>query len=210
MSESPSERRRRLINLGELIALAALIVSAAGVWIAWKSSNQDKPTRVVEQHQAVPLTLRASASNDGSALMIVPVDSGHALQSATVTIKAASIDTRTDQRDTHLKSADFLEVERYPDITFKSTVVESAGEQRYRVTGDLTIHGVTKPVVLDVMEEGRTKDPWGGERIGFSATTRIDRRDFGLTWNQLIESGGLVVGNEIRISLEVEASKTAS
>jgi len=137
-------------------------------------------------------------------------DARPSASSVEAVIKAASIDTRTDQRDTHLKSADFLEVERYPDITFKSTVVESAGEQRYRVTGDLTIHGVTKPVVLDVMEEGRTKDPWGGERIGFSATTRIDRRDFGLTWNQLIESGGLVVGNEIRISLEVEASKTAS
>jgi hypothetical protein len=89
MSESPSERQRRLINLGELIALAALVVSAVGVWIAWKSSNQDKPTQVVEQHQAVPLTLRANASSDGSALVIVPVDTGHALQSATVTIKGA-------------------------------------------------------------------------------------------------------------------------
>lgn len=137
-------------------------------------------------------------------------DARPSASSVEAVIKAASIDTRTDQRDTHLKSADFLEVERYPDITFKSTVVESAGDKRYRVTGDLTIHGVTKAVVLDVTEEGRTKDPWGGERVGFSATTRIDRRDFGLTWNQLIESGGLVVGNEIRITLEVEASKTTS
>ena len=90
MSESPSERRRRLINLGEVIALAALIVSAVGVWIAWKSSNEDKPTRVVEQRQSVPLTMRATANSDGTALVIVPVDSGHALQSATVTIKGAA------------------------------------------------------------------------------------------------------------------------
>jgi len=125
-------------------------------------------------------------------------------------IKAASIDTRTDQRDAHLKSADFLEVERFPEITFRSTKLERVGDAHYRVTGDLTIHGVTKPVVLDVSDEGRTKDPWGGERAGFSATTRIDRRDFGLTWNQVVESGGVLVGNEIRITLEVEATKSAS
>lgn len=125
-------------------------------------------------------------------------------------IKAASIDTRTDQRDAHLKSADFLEVQRYPEITFRSTKVERAGDAHYRVTGNLTIHGVTKPVVLDVHDEGRTKDPWGGERAGFSATTRIDRRDFGLTWSQVVESGGLVVGNEIRITLEVEATRTSA
>jgi len=90
MSESPSERRRRLINLGELIALAALIVSALGVWIAWKSSSEDKAVRVVEQRPRVPLTLRATADRDGSALTIAPVDSGHALESATVTMKGSS------------------------------------------------------------------------------------------------------------------------
>lgn len=133
-----------------------------------------------------------------------------AASSVEAVINASSIDTRTDQRDAHLKSADFLEVERYPEITFKSTKVERVGDAHYRVTGNLTIHGVTKPVTLDVQDEGRTKDPWGGERAGFSATTRIDRRDFGLTWNQVVETGGLVVSNEIRITLEVEATKTAS
>ena len=90
MSESPSERRRRLINLGELIALAALIVSALGVWIAWKSNSEDKTTRIVEQRQAISLTLRGTADRDGGALMIAPVDPGHALESATVAIKGAS------------------------------------------------------------------------------------------------------------------------
>lgn len=132
-----------------------------------------------------------------------------ATSSVKAVIKAASIDTRTEQRDAHLKSVDFLEVERYPEITFTSTKVEPAGEDRYRITGDLTIHGITKSTVLDVTDEGRTKDPWGGVRAGFSATTRIDRRDFGLTWNQVLESGGVVVGNEIRITIEVEATKDA-
>ena len=90
MSETESERRRRLINLGELIALLALIVSAAGVWIAWKSSNQDKPTRVVEQHAAVPLALRGTVDTDGNALTLVPADPSHALESATITLKGAS------------------------------------------------------------------------------------------------------------------------
>jgi hypothetical protein len=90
MSETESERRRRLINLGELIALLALIVSAAGVWIAWKSNNQDKPTRVVEQHAAVPLALRGTIADDGSVLTLVPADPSHALESGTVTIKGAS------------------------------------------------------------------------------------------------------------------------
>ncbi|MEP7129796.1 MAG: hypothetical protein ABI770_01560 [Sphingomicrobium sp.] len=97
MSESPSERRRRLINVGELIALAALIVSALGVWIAWKSSSEDKTTRIVEQRQAISLTLRGAADRDGVTLTIAPVDPGHALQSATVTIKGASpIDIGSD------------------------------------------------------------------------------------------------------------------
>jgi hypothetical protein len=90
MSETPSERRRRWINLGELIALAALIVSALGVWITWKSSSQDKPTRIVEQHQPIPLTLRGMPNRDGSEIIISPVDPGHALEAATVTIKGAS------------------------------------------------------------------------------------------------------------------------
>ena len=119
-------------------------------------------------------------------------------------IDSASIDTRTDQRDAHLKSADFLEVARYPEITFRSTRVERAGDAHYRVTGDLTIHGVTRPVVLDVHDEGRTKDPWGGERAGFSATTRISRKDFGLTWNQLLETGGVAVSDEVKISIDLE------
>ena len=124
-----------------------------------------------------------------------------------VTINAASIDTREAQRDAHLKSADFFDVETYPAITFKSTRVTDARGDQFTLAGDLTIHGVTREVTLDVTSEGRAKDPWGGERAGYSATTKINRRDFGLTWNQALETGGFVVGDEIKISLDLELVK---
>jgi polyisoprenoid-binding protein YceI len=122
------------------------------------------------------------------------------------TLKAASIDTRTDQRDQHLRSADFLDVEKYPEIKFRSTRIEGNG-QSFKLTGDLTIRDVTRPITLDAEFGGRTRDPWGGERVGFSANGKIDRRDFGLTWNQALEFGGVAVSNDIKISLEVEAVK---
>lgn len=120
-------------------------------------------------------------------------------------IDAASIDTRQQQRDTHLRSADFFDVEKYPVLTFRSTRVESLGEGQFRVHGDLTIRDVSKGVVLDVEETGRGKDPWGGDRVGYSATTKFDRTDFGLTWNQALETGGIMVGNEVKVTLDVQA-----
>jgi polyisoprenoid-binding protein YceI len=128
--------------------------------------------------------------------------------SVEVAFKAASIDTRTEQRDNHLRSADFLDVENFPAITFKSTAIEG-NRHEFKLTGDLTIRGVTKPITLDVTYEGQTKDPWGGERIGFSANGKLDRREFGLTWNVLLETGGITVGNDIKINIEVEAVKAA-
>jgi polyisoprenoid-binding protein YceI len=122
-------------------------------------------------------------------------------------IAAASIDTRQDQRDAHLRSADFFEVETYPTLAFRSRRVERITGDRYRIVGDLTIRDVTREVVLDGTDEGRGRDPWGGERLAFSATTTIDRRDFGLTWNQALETGGVLVSNEIKISLDVQAVK---
>ncbi len=97
-------------------------------------------------------------------------------------------------------------MEKYPEINFRSTRIEG-DKQSFQLTGDLTIRDVTKPITLEVEFEGQTKDPWGGERVGFSAKGKIDRREFGLTWNQALEAGGVVVGNDIKISLEVEAVK---
>ena len=118
-----------------------------------------------------------------------------------------SIETNTPQRDTHLKSADFFDAEKFPVLTFKSTRVTDARSDRFRLVGDLTMHGVTREVTLDVTSEGRGKDPWGGERAGYSATTKVSRSDFGLTWNQVLETGGFAVGDEIKISLDLELVK---
>jgi len=123
-------------------------------------------------------------------------------------IDAASINTREADRDTHLKSADFLDVEKFPKLTFTSTRVTSTGEGELQVEGDLTIHGVTRNVAFTV--EGPTppgKDPWGNTRIGWTATTKINRKDFGLTWNTALETGGILVGDEVTITFDVEAIK---
>ncbi|HEU4699297.1 MAG TPA: YceI family protein [Gemmatimonadales bacterium] len=143
----------------------------------------------------------------------ITVDEQHPDRSRVeVEIPAASIDTHVDQRDQHLRSADFLDVARYPTITFRSTRIQGAWNRegdRFTVTGDLTVHGVTKPVTLAATYEGGATDPRGGRRVGFSADTEIDRRQFGLTWNQALEAGGILVGNDLRIHLEVQAVKAA-
>jgi polyisoprenoid-binding protein YceI len=124
-------------------------------------------------------------------------------------IETASIDTRQEQRDAHLRSADFFDAENHPAITFRSTKVEQLRHGYYRAVGDLTIRGTTREVVLDVEETGRGGDPWGNQRIGFSARTSIKREDFGLTWNQVLETGGFVVGSEVKITLDAEIVKPA-
>jgi polyisoprenoid-binding protein YceI len=121
-------------------------------------------------------------------------------------IDAASINTNVDKRDNHLRSADFFDVEKYPKITFQSTGVsdvDSSGKKG-KMTGTLTLHGVSRPVVLDVSFLGKGKDPGGKERAGFHGTTTINRKDFGLTWNKALESGGVLVGDEVTIDIDVE------
>lgn len=130
--------------------------------------------------------------------------------SADITIGAASINTRVAKRDDHLRSPDFLDAAKYPVITFKSKKVEKAGDGRLKMTGDLTIRGVTREVVLDVQGPAPPiKDLEGKTRVGGSASTKIDRKDFGLTWNKAIESGGVVVGDEVEITIDVEVVKDA-
>jgi polyisoprenoid-binding protein YceI len=123
-------------------------------------------------------------------------------------IDAANISTHEAQRDAHLKSADFFDVEKFPTLTFKSTRVSKTGDGVLKVAGDLSIHGVTRNVVFEV--EGPTapmKDPWGNTRVGLSAVTRINRKDFGLTWNSALETGGILVGDEVTITLDVQFIK---
>jgi polyisoprenoid-binding protein YceI len=124
-----------------------------------------------------------------------------------VQVEAASINTRDDQRDGHLKSADFLDAENHPYLTFKSKRVEVTGDETARLVGDLTIRGVSKEVSLDVVFEGQAKSPWGMTSAGFSASTKIDRTDWGLTWNQALETGGILVGDTLSIDIELELVK---
>ncbi|QDE69346.1 MULTISPECIES: YceI family protein [Myxococcus] len=127
--------------------------------------------------------------------------------SVAVTIETASIDSGVEQRDNHLRSPDFFDVEKFPSITFKSTKVEKASGNGLKVTGNLTIRDVTREVVLDAEQLGVGKDPWGNVKAAFEAKTSVDRRDFGLTWNQALETGGVLVGEKIEIAIEVQAVK---
>jgi polyisoprenoid-binding protein YceI len=132
-----------------------------------------------------------------------------AKSSIDVSIDAASINTREASRDTHLKSPDFFDVVKYPTIAFKSTRFEGSPDD-LKIVGDLTIHGVTKIVTLDVEKPSEeVKDPWGNVKIGASGTTKIKRKDFGLTWNAALEAGGLLVGDDVNISLDIQFVKQA-
>jgi polyisoprenoid-binding protein YceI len=142
----------------------------------------------------------------------ITIDEADPARSAVeVEIDAASLHTGVAQRDQHLRSADFLEVEKYATITFRSKRIEGHPAAQpgstFKIIGDLTIRGQTRDVPLDVTYDGQGKDPWGKEKISFSATGKIDRRDFGLTWNAVLEAGGVLVGNDIKISVEVQAVK---
>ena len=127
-----------------------------------------------------------------------------------VLIDASSIDTGVGQRDEHLRSADFFDVEHFPALRFQSKRIEKVADDRYRVSGELTIRDVTREVTLDVEYGGRAKDPWGNERVGFLAKASLDRKDFGLGWNQVLEAGGVLVGDRVEIELEVQAVKAAA
>jgi polyisoprenoid-binding protein YceI len=133
--------------------------------------------------------------------------------SVEVDIDAASIDTGVADRDAHLRSADFLDVEHHPRMTFRSRRIEGAHANvgdSFRIQGDLSIRGTTMPVTLDATFEGLGKDPWGKQRAGFAARTEIDRREWGLRWNQALETGGVLVANSVRIEIEAEAVKQES
>jgi polyisoprenoid-binding protein YceI len=124
-----------------------------------------------------------------------------------VTIEVSSIDTRQEMRDNHLRSADFFDVENHPTLHFVSKKVDGDVKGEFKVVGDLTIRGTTREVTLDVSLQGEGKDPWGNERAGFEAKGKINRSDFGLTWNQALEAGGVAVGDEVKISIDVELVK---
>ncbi len=141
---------------------------------------------------------------------VVAEDGDFSRAAVRVVIDASSIETGVADRDGHLKSPDFLDVAKYPEVVFESKRVEKLSDEHLRIIGDLSIHGVTREVALDAEFAGQANDPWGNERAGFAAKTSIDRKDFGLTWNQLLETGGVLVGERIDIEVEVEAVKQSA
>ena len=127
----------------------------------------------------------------------------------TFTADVNSINTNMEQRDAHLKSDDFFNAEQFPKLTFKSTSIQKTGDEEYRLTGNLTIRDITKPVELKVEYNGSTKDPWGQERMGFEISGKINRKEYGLKWSAVTEAGGLVVSDDVRLALNVEMVKQA-
>ena len=178
-------------------------VPAAGVWTVDPSHSR---VAFVARHMMVA-KVRGSFSGYSVDLTIGedPTQS-----SLSVSIDAATLDTNDEARDGHVKSADFLDVETYPTITFVSTSVEPAkGDDNWAVKGDLTVHGVTKPVALEVELSGVAADPWGNDRAIYEAELEIDREDFGLTWNQPLAGGGVLVGKKVKIELDIESVRQA-
>ena len=182
---------------------AATAEAPAKTRTTWKLDPAHTSVEFSAKHMMITTVRGRIADVEGT----ITIDEANpANSSVEAVMKVASLDTRNDQRDQHLRSADFLDAENFPEITFKSKRVQGTNE-RFKLTGDLTIRGTTKEITLDVTFEGRGRDPWGGERAGFAATGKIDRRDFGLTWNQTLETGGLLVANDIKLSIEAQATK---
>jgi polyisoprenoid-binding protein YceI len=122
-------------------------------------------------------------------------------------IKSASIDTALPDRDKHLRSADFFDVEKHPEIVFKSTAIKATGKDSYSVTGNLTLRGVTKQITLPVTFLGTMRDPWGNDKAGFETTTTVNRKDFGMVWNAALDAGGFILGDDVKVSIALEAAK---
>ena len=172
-----------------------------GTQTTWKLDPSHTTIEFVAKHMMITTVKGRFTEFEGT---IVADEERLESSQVQATIKAVSLETGAEQRDTHLKSGDFLDVENYPDVTFKSTSLSGAKE-KFRLTGDLTIRGTTRPITLDVTFEGTGKDPWGGTRSSFSAKGKIDRRDYGLTWNVALETGGILVSNEIKINIQAQA-----
>jgi polyisoprenoid-binding protein YceI len=179
---------------------------ATAVGTAWRVDPTHSHIEFAVRHLMIS-TVKGSFAEVSGTLIGDESDLDHA--SIELTIPVAGIDTHENQRDGHLRSADFFDSEHYPAITFRSTSIVRADSDKFTVTGNLTIRGVSKPITLTVHAGGRGRDPWGGERVGYSTTARINRKDFGLNWNQALETGGVLVGDQVTISVDLELVRTS-
>jgi polyisoprenoid-binding protein YceI len=179
--------------------------SAPGTVTTWKLDPAHSVAEFKVKHMMIS-NVKGGFSGLSGSLRLDETD--YTRSTVEATIPVASLSTGDAQRDGHLKSADFFDAEKFPTFTFKTTNIDSTGGADYSVTGDLTLHGVTKSVTFAVEDVSEpSKDPWGNHRIGLSASTKIKRKDFGLTWNSALESGGVLVGEDVTITLEVQFIK---
>jgi polyisoprenoid-binding protein YceI len=197
------EMKVNLTRWAATTGLAAILsVSASGGTSTWKIDPKHSAAQFGVTHLMIS-TVRGEFHNVNGTVVLD--DKDMTKSTVEVTIDATSVDTREPDRDKHLKSPDFFDVAKYPTFTFKSTKVEQAGAGKLKVTGDLTIHGVTKSVVLDVDgPKTPVTDPWKMQRTAVSATTKINRKDFGVNWSGTMDTGGAVVGDEVSITMDVE------
>jgi polyisoprenoid-binding protein YceI len=194
--------KRTITSITTIIALALPVIASAAAW----NIDPDHSNIGFKVRHLMVSNVKGNFEKHSGTIDLD--DKDIAKSRITVTIDTNSINTSVQKRDEHLRSADFFDVAKYPTMTFVSKKVARAGKDKLQVTGDLTLHGVTRQVVLDV--EGpslESKDPWGNIRRGASATTKINRKDFGLVWNKALETGGVAVGEDVTIYLEIELIK---
>ena len=194
---------KRILTLISTIIVAALPALAFAT--TWNIDPEHSNVGFKVRHLMVSNVKGSFEKNNG----VVDINDKDITKSKVeVTIDTASINTNVQKRDEHLRSADFFDVAKFPTMTFVSKKVAKAGKDKLKVTGDLTLHGITKEVVLDVEGPSKeSKDPWGNMRRGATANTKINRKDFGLVWNKALETGGVAVGEEVTITLEIEMIK---
>jgi len=186
----------------KILTATALLLAAAGVQAAEYTVDRAHTDVGFKIRHMMVSNVRGSFSDVDGTFVYEP--GKPETWKVEATIETASVDTRDEKRDEHLRSADFFDVEDHPTMTFRSTKIVSDGDGGYDLHGDLTLLGTTRPVVLDLEFLGEVTDPWGNGRVGFTAEGKIDRKDFGMTWSKSLDNGGLVVGNDVEIELQVE------
>jgi len=197
-------------NNTHTVFAATLLVCSFSLWAQTKTGTyQVDPVHSSVEFKVRHMVSKVSGRFTDFSGTVVGDPAKPASASVTFTIKAGSIDTKIPDRDKHLKSPDFFDVEKFPEITFKSTKIAAKGGDKYEVTGTFTMHGVTKEVLFPVAFGGVAKDPWGKERAGFSLQLTLNRKDYGISWNKLLDQGGTLVGDDVEISIDLEAVKQA-
>ena len=192
-----------MIRKLSLTAAAAVLAASPAFADTWVVDKTHSETGFQVRHMMSKV--RGHFNDYAGTIVVDPAKPESA--SVEFTVKAASIDTASENRDKDLRSANFFDVEKFPEITFKSTRVKAAGKDKYDVTGTLTMHGVSKEVTLPVQFLGFGKDPWGNEKAGFSTDVTLNRKDFGIVWNKALDNGSVLLGDDVWVSINLEAAK---